>query len=50
MTDTKLIIKENSQCLEINLQKMVDIIEDNHTAPQVFWRTMHLIVLFILLI
>lgn len=50
MTDTKQAIKESSQCLEIHPKHMVDITEDNHTPPQVFWRTVHLIVVFIMLI
>lgn len=50
MTDTKQVIKENNKCLEIHLKHMVDIIEDNYTVPQVFWRIMHLIVVFVMLV
>lgn len=50
MTDTKQVIKENNKCLEIHLKHMVDIIEDNYTVSQVFWRIMHLIVVFVMLV
>lgn len=50
MTDAKQVIKESSKCLKICPKHMVDIIEDNHTPPQFFWRTMSVIVVFILFV
>lgn len=49
-TDTKQVIEESSKCLEIRPKHTVGVTENSHTSPQVFWRTMCLTVVFLMLI